>query len=237
MGEIIQINDKTWRIEDGLVRFYLFCGTEKAALIDSGMDTPDARGIAESLTDLPLILINTHADGDHTSGNGAFEEIYMSPAEEEHYRADNGKGILLPVKEGDIIELGGRPLRIIDIPGHTPGSIAILDDVNRILVSGDTVQDDKIFMFGERRELDRFAASLEHLMEYIDYFDEIYPMHGTFPVKPDLITKLISGVQDILSGQAAGTPGMMFGTEVTRYIFPYAEILCDKVFAFSPTSL
>ena len=228
MTDIIQINQDTWRIEDGLVRFYLFCGTEKAALIDSGMDTPDARSIAESLTDLPLILINTHADGDHISGNGAFDEVYMSPAEEEHYRANNGKGIVIPLKEGDVIELGGRPLRIIDIPGHTPGSIAILDETNRVLVSGDTVQDDKIFMFGEHRNLHRFADSLEHLEQYTGLFDEIYPMHGSSPVKPELISKLISGARDILNGEAEGVPGVMFGTEVTQYIFPYAEILCDK---------
>ena len=29
MTEIIMINDKTWRIEDGMVRFYLLCGDEK----------------------------------------------------------------------------------------------------------------------------------------------------------------------------------------------------------------
>lgn len=37
MAETIRINENTWRIEDGSVRFYLFCGTEKAALIDSGI--------------------------------------------------------------------------------------------------------------------------------------------------------------------------------------------------------
>ena len=33
MADIIKINDSTWRIEDGHVRFFLFCGTSKAALI------------------------------------------------------------------------------------------------------------------------------------------------------------------------------------------------------------
>ena len=36
MAEIIKINDKTRRIEDGMVRFYLLCGDEKAALVDTG---------------------------------------------------------------------------------------------------------------------------------------------------------------------------------------------------------
>ena len=36
-------------------------------------------------------MINTHADSDHISGNGAFEELYMSPAEEDNYRHNGGK--------------------------------------------------------------------------------------------------------------------------------------------------
>ena len=38
MKEIIKINEDTWRIEDDGVRFYLFCGNQKAALIDTGMN-------------------------------------------------------------------------------------------------------------------------------------------------------------------------------------------------------
>ena len=225
MADIIKINDNTWRIEDGDVRFLLLCGSEKAALVDSGMNTPDAGQIAETITDLPLILINTHADPDHISGNGAFGEFYMSPAEEENYRERNGSGTLIPVREGDIIDLGDRPLKIIDIPGHTPGSIAILDEKNRVLISGDTVQDGKIFMFGKYRNLDTYIDSLNHLSEYAGTFDEIYPMHGTFPVYPDLIGKLINGAEDIRQGKAEGKPVNLFGNEVILYNFPFAGFL------------
>jgi len=227
MAETIQINENTWRFEDGHVRFYLFCGTERAALIDSGMCTPDARQMAESLTNLPLILINTHADPDHISGNGAFDRFYMSPAEESNYRNHNGKGTLIPVHEGDVIDLGCRPLRVIDIPGHTPGSIALLDENNRILVSGDSVQDGEIFMFGEHRNLDLYIQSLNHLSVYDGRYDEIYPMHGSFPVKPDLIPKLTAGAQEIREGQASGMQVNVLGKDVCLYRFPYAGFLCD----------
>ena len=226
MDNVIQINENTWRIEDGQVRFYLFCGTEKAALIDSGMNKPDARKIAESLTPLPLILINTHADPDHISGSGAFDSVFMSPAEEENYRAHGGKGTVVPVREGDVIDLGGRPLRIIDIPGHTPGSIAILDEKNRVLVSGDSIQNGNIFMFGERRDLALYAESLRHLAAYDGLYDEIYPMHGTFPVTPELTGKLLSATEEIMADRAAGTPVDLFGRKVCLYKFPFAGFLC-----------
>ena len=226
-AEIIRINGNTWRIEDGGVRFYLFRGSERAALIDTGINRPDARRIAESLTDLPLILINTHADPDHISGNGAFDRFYMSPAEEPNYRAHGGTGELIPVREGDVIDLGDRPLRVIDIPGHTPGSIALLDERNRVLVSGDTVQDHKIFMFGERRDLDRYIESLRHLSSYEELYDVIWPMHGTFPVGPELTGKLLEGAQEIRDGRAEGKPVKVFGHTVRHYRFPYASFLGD----------
>lgn len=227
MAEIIKINDDTWRIEDGHVRFYLFCGTKKAALIDTGMNVPDAKAIAEGLTDLPLILINTHADPDHISGNGAFDRFYMSPAEDENFRAHGGTGEYDPLKEGDVIDLGDRPLRIIDIPGHTPGSIAIIDVNNRILISGDSVQDGNIFMFGPMRNIEKYITSMEHLQEFAGEFDDIYAMHGTFPVKGDLIAKLTEGAKLIRDGKVEGNPVDIFGNNVALYKFSYAGFLCD----------
>ena len=230
MKEVIKINKNTWHIEDGMVRFYLLCGSEKAALIDTGMNCPDAKQIAEGLTNLPLILINTHADPDHISGNGAFDEFYMSPNEEENLRAHNAKGEIHPIHEGDVIDLGGRELLIVDIPGHTPGSIGIIDKNNRVFISGDSVQNSNIFMFGQGRNLNQYIESLKHLSKYEDQFDDIYPMHGTFPVHKDLIPKLIQGAQAILDGKAQeyAQPVNMFGNEVTLYKFDYAGFLYQK---------
>ena len=227
MAEIIKINDKTWRIEDGMVRFFLLCGDEKAALIDTGMNVPEARSIAEGLTELPIILINTHADPDHISGNGAFEEVYMGPAEEENYREHGGKGKLIPIHEDDMIELGNRPLKIIDIPGHTPGSIAILDEKYRVLIGGDTIQDGNIFMFGKFRNIEVYIESLKKLSKWDEAYDEIYPMHGTFPVKQELIPKLIDGAEQIRDGKVKGQAVDIFGNPVNLYKFEYAGFLCE----------
>ena len=228
MVETIKINDNTWRFEDDSVRFFLFCGSDRAALIDSGMNTPNARQMAEELTDLPLILINTHADPDHISGNGAFEEFYMSPAEEENYRENGGKGTLIPVKEGDVIDLGDRPLRIIDIPGHTPGSIAILDEKYRVLISGDSVEDGNVFMFGKYRDIDLYIKSMNHLLEYDGMYDEVYAMHGSIPVKPDLVGKLIEGANQIKNHKVSGNELDLWGNKVVLYKFPYAGFLCES---------
>ncbi|MCR4713201.1 MAG: MBL fold metallo-hydrolase, partial [Treponemataceae bacterium] len=227
-NQIIKINEDTYRIEDGGVRFYVFCGKEKAAVIDTGMNTPNAKELVQSITSLPLVLINTHADPDHISGNSDFDTVYMSPAEEENYRERGGTGSFIPVKEGDVIDLGGRSLFVIDIPGHTPGSIALLDEKNRILVSGDSVSNSKIFMFGKFRDLSLYVKSLEHLKNWDGKYDDVYPMHGDFPQKPEQVAKLIQGAREILEGKASATPVDMFGNKVMLYKFPYAGFLCEK---------
>ena len=89
---VVQIDDDTWRIEDGMVRFFLLRGTDKALLIDTGMTIRHAREIASALTGLPVLLLNTHADGDHTGGNDQFESFYMHPADEAHYRQSGKDG-------------------------------------------------------------------------------------------------------------------------------------------------
>ena len=46
MAEFIQINENTWRLEDGFVRCFLLEGSEKAVLIDSGMNCSNAAELA-----------------------------------------------------------------------------------------------------------------------------------------------------------------------------------------------
>ena len=228
MAEIIKINVNTYRIEDNGVRFFLLAGTEKAALIDSGRGTPDARKIAESLTALPMILINTHADPDHVSGNAAFENAYMSPAEEPHYRSVGGANPVIPVNDGDEIDLGNRTLRIIDNPGHTPGSIAILDVENRVLIGGDSIQDGNIYMFGPGRDIKKYISSMKKIQTISGDFDVIYPSHSSFPVYPDIMEKLTAAAEEITAGRAAGTPMTLHGNEILLYKFDCAGFYCDR---------
>lgn len=230
MPEIIQIDENTWRFEDGTVRFFLLTGETDALMIDTGMNVPDAKKRAEHLTDLPIRLLNTHADPDHVSGNAVFGEFYMHPDEWGNFHDLHGNdGKLIPVRDGDRIDLGGRTLKIIDLPGHTPGSIAVLDVEKRVLFSGDSVQDDKIFMFGERRDLSAYIVSLKALWEnHRDEFDTVYPCHGSFPVLPDLIPKLICGAEEILAGKRTGVKTQVFGHDVMYQDIGCAVFLCDR---------
>ena len=226
--EIIQINANTWRIEDDGVRLFLLAGTEKALLIDSGMNLNNARDIAAGLTGLPLSLLNTHADRDHIGSNEQFDAFYMHTAEEPVYRRSGKSGTIIPVREGDSLNLGDRELRIIHLPGHTPGSIAVLDVQNKVLISGDPIQaHGRIFMFGDHRNMEDYIASLEHLESFADQFDEIWPSHADIPVSPAVIRKLRDGAQAVLDGTIQGKPTEFFGQCIVVYDLGFCTLLCD----------
>jgi len=215
--EIIQINENTWRMEEGTVRFFLLVGEQKALLLDSGMQIGKAKEAAQTLTSLPLEIMNTHADPDHIGSNFEFDQIYMNPAEEQNYREHKGQGAILPVKEGDIIDLGNRPLEVIELPGHTPGSIGLLDINARAFFAGDTVQKNShVFMFGERRNLNQYIQTLERLTTMTARFDTIYACHGDLPLTPDAVHALLSGARKVSAGEIQGKKVKLFNSvEVT----------------------
>ena len=169
---ITKLYENTWRIDDGGVRFFLLAGSERALMVDAGMTTKDAKSAAESLVDVPVELIITHADPDHIAGADAFDKFYMHPAEAyNYYKSQHRTGEFIPVWDGDALDLGGRSVEIIHLPGHTQGGIAVLDVGARALFSGDPVQrNGSIFMFGANRVCEQPRA----------------PLRDARPLRPDI---------------------------------------------------
>lgn len=229
--EVIRINENTWRIEDNAhVRFFLLTGTREALLIDSGMQVSNAKEIAQELTDLPIKLLITHADRDHVGSNGEFETFYMHPSEAaNYYNTQKMTGEFIPIEDGAVLDLGERPLEIISLPGHTPGSSAVLDVNHRVLISGDPIQDGMIFMFGVQREIHAYLKSLKKIEACKDRFDEIYPSHGSIPVKPELIGQLYDAAVDMLNGKYEYEQADFFGTKVRKYNVGVAAFLMNDL--------
>lgn len=81
------IEKNTYRIfEPGQNFISLLIGEEKALLIDTGYGYGNLKETVESLTSLPIIVINTHGHLDHTGGNYFFDEIYINPKDIETYK-------------------------------------------------------------------------------------------------------------------------------------------------------
>lgn len=80
---------------------------------------------------------NTHWHRDHTGGNTAIKDatgaIVSGPANEDIPARD------IALTEGDTICLGNHVGRVIAVPGHTLGHIALIFDDDRIAFVGDTL--------------------------------------------------------------------------------------------------
>ena len=85
--EVMTIAENVYQIyEPGGVGSALVIGGEKALLIDTGYGFADIREVVESITDLPLTVVNTHGHADHAGGNRYFDRVWMNPADEGTYR-------------------------------------------------------------------------------------------------------------------------------------------------------
>ena len=159
--------------------------------------------------------------------NGEVEEILISPAELVNYPAPLPSGKVVPVYDGDVIDLGGRPLQAIALPGHTPGSTALLDKNSGMLFSGDPIQDGRIFMFGPMRNLAAYIVSLKRLDAFASQIREIWPCHGTCPVPPSIVGELIHGAEQVERGEIAGRAVEFHGLKAVLYDIGAAGFLCD----------
>lgn len=80
---------------------------------------------------------NTHHHWDHSGGNLAMKEAtgcsVSGPAAEDIPGRD------VPLSEGSELRIGGHRGRVIAIPGHTLGHVALVFDEDRIAFVGDTL--------------------------------------------------------------------------------------------------
>lgn len=219
MAQIIQINPTTWRIEDDFVRFFLLVGEENAAMIDSGVNSPDALQLVKTITDKPVILLNTHGDGDHTSATGAFSKIHMHELDFRGCKVCSRypNTSLVELNDNDIVDLGNRPLKVIHIPGHTRGSLAFLDVNQRVLIAGDSVQKGHIFMFGDKRDPSLYEASLDKLIDMNDEYDEIYASHDEFCLPKDYVSKVKEAWRQVRSDEVSFEMIDLFGNKIKSY--------------------
>ncbi len=194
-------------IEQGHVRCFLAAGRQEALLIDAGLGGGDLLAYVRTLTEKPVTALFTHADPDHVGHAGQFEHRLMHPSEFDYYRQRNKTIVPMePVWEGDILDLDGFRFEVILIPGHTPGSIALLEREQRFLIGGDSIQTGKIFMFGNGRNFDAFRASMLKMQKRIPEFDQVYASHYDLEVAPYAIHHLYEAAGKVMAGQVDGVP-------------------------------
>jgi len=78
---IREVVDDVWLLgEPGHVNSWLVIGSERSALVDTGLGFAPLRPVVESLTRTPVFVINTHHHLDHVGGNHEFDDVSIHRA-------------------------------------------------------------------------------------------------------------------------------------------------------------
>ena len=135
--------------------------TKECVIIDPGMSNPEEeKAIENFIAEKGLTLtqiINTHLHIDHVAGIPFLREKYGVPI--RAHESDNFLGRLIDqqaqvfglnlqigeleiseyLKAGDIIKIGNGQLKVIAVPGHSKGSIALYDKESNFVITGDAL--------------------------------------------------------------------------------------------------
>lgn len=152
---------------------YLIFGTERALLLDTGAGNVDVATPVDTLVRawakrhgtaaMQLVVAHSHAHGDHVAGDGQFvgraNAVVVgrdTAAVRAFFQIDRW-----PEAQGTI-DLGGRVLDVVAIPGHQPASIAVYDRLTGVLLTGDTFYPGRLYV----RDTAAYARSVSRLVQF-----------------------------------------------------------------------
>lgn len=178
------------------VNCYILASREnsKAIIIDPGSEERKIKKVLDKHKLTPIFIINTHGHYDHIGSDDKFQvPIYIHKQDFPYLKNPelNLSGLFFipyevkseikALEEGEILELEDIQLRVIHIPGHTPGGIALemRKPLNKILFTGDSL----FFQGIGRSDLqggngDLLIKSIKEKLLNLPSDTVIYPGHG-----------------------------------------------------------
>jgi glyoxylase-like metal-dependent hydrolase (beta-lactamase superfamily II) len=226
---------------------YLVVGSERAALIDTGFAIGDQSAEVKKLTQLPILVVNTHAHSDHRGENYKYDDIAIHHLEaaklEELVTAEQLARMAAPqmftrpfppgfwpsqwqifpskatrlLHDGDKIELGRRTLEVIHTPGHSPGSVCLLDRAQRLLITGDFYYPGPLYAHVATANFEDYVASAQKLAAYEPDVDWLLPAHNATPMPASELGKMARAFASIRDGAAQGA--LQPDGKIMRYEF------------------
>lgn len=156
-----KLSQQFYRLRDEADCFAsLVLGEKKALLFDTGCDTDDLKQVVEEITSLPLLVIASHGHFDHIGGSGQFDTVYLSEKDWNLLESYDEDQIRRWVKEMTPdrepvfcrkgwntmkkldfthLDLGNLYGEIVELPGHSAGSIGVYFPEWKVLLSGDAL--------------------------------------------------------------------------------------------------
>jgi hydroxyacylglutathione hydrolase len=183
---------------------YLIVGEQRAVLFDAGSGLKDIVPVVRALTTLPVTVIASHMHFDHVGALGRFDKTAMIDEPSLHARVRNTRLTLeryeflgfadrlpnptIQVDEwwapDSAIDLGGRSLRVLATPGHTPTSASLYDESRRQLFAGDFIYPGTLYAFLPGASRSAYLATARRLLSVIDPTTRIFAAHMQDPPAP-----------------------------------------------------
>lgn len=194
---------------------YLLIGEEKACVIDTMNGYGNLAEVVRSITDKPIVVVNTHGHPDHIYGNIYFDNAYMNYkdheladgfiADPEFVKMCQAKNLSMPeftnIEEGDVIDLGGITLKVYALPGHTAGGIILLCPEERILFTGDSINHHLWLQLKECMSVEEYISYYERIMFLEKEADVILHGHAVDYDDISLMGAMLQGLKDIVAGK------------------------------------
>lgn len=196
---------------------YLIKGTTKAIMFDTGsgenkgINGVKIKYLINKLTDLPITLLLSHFHFDHNQNISEFDKIafpdlsflrqkvvngiYTFSSEElfsGSYPASTKVTEWLPVNTD--IDLGNRIIQLVNIPGHTKESIAIIDKTNKMAFLGDYLYNGPLFLF-DKNDINTYKQTVDYLILNLDSEYKLFGAHGF----PEVSYSKLKNLQDFIS--------------------------------------
>ncbi len=191
----------------------LIIGTNKALVFDTCSGFENLYDGICKITNLDLIVINSHGYFDHIGGNYQFNKVYLHKEDLnlplklydinetrnlmiEYYQREIDKVFLnkgwdnLSSLSFDFFDLGNLTCEIKHIPGHTKGSIGILIPKLKLFLSGDTLSPSICLNFPNALAVDEMISTLFIIKSY--KFEWFITSHHTYAFKKKYIDYLIN---------------------------------------------
>jgi len=143
---ISKLEDNMWVVETfDNTTMYIIEGKQKSMLIDTGTRAQKLDEVIRKITEKPLVVVLTHAHGDHAGNIHFFDEVWLHAADTVLLTKDY-KGKVHFMDEGHIFDLGGTRIEVFHTPAHTPGSVVFLDWDKGNCYSGDAIGSGSVWL-------------------------------------------------------------------------------------------
>lgn len=123
----------------------------------------------------------------------------------------------LALHDGERIDLGGRTLRVLHTPGHSPDSLVLVDERSGTLLAGDTVIAAAFWLHNDGADLPAFAASTARLAGLP--LTRVLTAHNLLAVQPpEFVAAVARTAELVLAGGTRPAAGQdLLGHPVDRH--------------------